>query len=118
MRKLTVKRSEYYRKGGTYVNPAVFKIRDVGAPGRGRQIIPPLKKGTLNVHLKNPADIRRAKEIKLAKKIGEKRVVGKLQALAVLFKRTHPEFSRRAAADAHYIAGSFKNKKRVRYPTG
>ena len=102
----------------TKVKPSTFKIKDRGAKGRGKKVIPKLKKGFLNVSFSSPANVRRAKLVKLAKKQGEKKVVGKLRALQVLNKRTNPTVSRKALADSKFIAGSFKGKKRVQFPSG
>jgi hypothetical protein len=118
VRKLIVKRRGYTRKDGTKVKATSFKIKDRGRPGRGKKIIGKLKEGSLGVDFSNKAQTRRTKESKLAKKIGEKKVVGKLRAVQVLNKRTNPKLSKKAKADAHFIASSFKGKKRVRTGTG
>lgn len=121
-------RSGYVRRDGVRVSPAnvdravvpptVFKIKDRGARGRGKKVFPPLKKGALGINFSNKAMTRRAKLDKLAKKIGEKKVVGRLRAIQVLNKRTNPAVSKKALADSKYIAGSFKGKKKVKFPTG
>lgn len=116
-------RRAFVRKDGvrvraTRVKGSVFKIKDRGSPGRGPKVIPPLRKGTLGVSFSSPASVRRKKEIELAKRIGEKSVMGKLQAIAVLTKRTNPEVSRKAREDRRFIAGSFKDKKFVGFPKG
>ena len=95
-----------------------YTIKDRGALGRGPKIIPKLKKGTLGGpgFFKKSTEARRKFEVSLAKKIGEKKVQGKLQAVATLNKRINPSVSKKAAADRRFIAASFIGKKRV--PTG
>jgi len=121
-------RKGYVRKDGvrvkptkvkaSKVSPTTYEMVDRGARGRGKKIIPTLKRGTLGVDFSKPAKERRKQEIKLAKKIGEKKVVSKLIALEVLNKRVNPSLAKKAKADAHFIAGSFKGKKQVEYPKG
>lgn len=101
---------------GHHVLGSTFKIKDRGAKGRGKKVFPPLKKGSLGVDFSTKAETRHRTESALAKKIGEKKVVGKLRAVQVYNKRTNKIVSRKAKADAHYIASSFVGKKRV--PTG
>ena len=86
--------------------------------GRRRVRIPITAEGSLGVSFKNKATTRRAKEVKLAKRIGERRVVGKLRAIQVFNKNTNPTLSRKARADARFIASSFRGRKRVRTGTG
>ena len=116
-------REPYTRKGnihvkGTYVPASTFKITDRGAEGRGRKVIPPLKVASLGVNFHESERSRRAKLKRLAHRIGEKKVVSKLIALEVLNKRTNPALARKAKADAHFIAGSFKGREKVEYPHG
>jgi hypothetical protein len=77
-----------------------------------------VRKGTLGVHFKNKMAGRRLTERKLAHRIGEKRVVGKLRAIQVFNKNRNPALAAKARADAKYIAGSFKGKMPVKYPQG
>ncbi len=115
-KKLTVTRKAFTTKRGTRVKAVTFKIKDVGRVGRtpkARRVIPPLTKGALGVSFKDSASVRRKQEIKLAKRIGEKSVVGKLRAIQVFNKNTNPKLSEKARADARFIAGSFKGKKFV-----
>lgn len=73
---------------------------------------------SLGVSFSNMASTRRKKEVKMAKRIGERRVVGKLRAVQVFNKNKNPTLSRKAAADAKFIASSFIGRKRVRTGTG
>jgi hypothetical protein len=82
--------------------------------------IPKLKSGTLGGKgfFSKTAGQRRRIESSLAHKIGEKKVQGKLQAIAVLNKNRNPVVMKKAQSDRSYIAGRFIGKKRVRYPKG
>lgn len=121
-------RKSYVRKDGTRVKAAKvgvtrvpssnFSIKDRGAKGRGKKVIPKLKKGTLGVNFGWSAAKRRSVLRKKAKSLGEKKVVGKLRAIQVLNKRTNPFVSAKANADSKYVAGSFKDKRYVGYPRG
>lgn len=115
---LRITRKGFTRKDGTRVKPTSFTIRDRGNPGRGPKLVPPLTGSPLGIKFSNKADTRRRKEIALAKKIGEKKVVGKLGALAVLNKNTNPTLARKARSDQRFIAQRFIGKKRVRSPRG
>lgn len=115
-------RRAFVRKDGvrvraTRVKGSVFRIKDRGSLGRGPRVIPPLRKGTLGVSFSSPASVRRKKEIALAKRIGERRVIAKLRALQVLNKRINPSVAAKAKADARFIAGSFIGRKKVRFGT-
>ncbi len=113
MARLRVKRKAFTTKRGVRVETTTFTIKDRGKPGRGKRIIPALRKGALGVKFTNPTSTRRRKEIALAKRIGEKRVVGKLRAIQVFNKNVNPTLSEKARMDAKFIAGSFKGKKFV-----
>jgi len=114
-----VKATTFRRKGkiihrrGFRVSPTTFMIRDRGRVGRGPKLIPALKQGSLGVDFSDSALKRRRKEVRLAKSLGEKKVVGKLRAIQVLTKRTSPSTSQKARADARFIAGSFRKKRFV-----
>lgn len=120
VRFLRVKRKGFTRKDGTRIAPTRFNIRDRGAPGRGPRVIPPLREGTLGGpgFFSKTQDVRRRREVMLAKRIGERKVQGKLQAIATFNKRTNPAVSRKAASDRRFIASSFVGKKRVKTGTG
>lgn len=82
------------------------------------KVIPPLKHGALGVHFTKSAQSRRSIETRLARRVGERKVVGRLLALSVLNKHRNPVLARKAKADAHYIAGSFVGRSKTQYPTG
>jgi len=97
------------------------KVKDAGLPGRtpaSRRVIPPLDRRALGINFNQPALVRRKKLVTKARKVGEKAVVGRLLAIAVLTKNTNPSVSKKAKADAHYIAGAFVGKKKVPYGKG
>ena len=129
MAKLTVRVRFYKRKAFTAsrrgkivrvraasVRAHTKKVKDLGLPGRtppSRRFVPPLKPGALGISFDETAGARRRKLAGKAKKVGEKAVVGRLRAIQVLTKNTSPSVSRKAKADAHYLAGAFVGKKRV-----
>jgi hypothetical protein len=104
----------------TRVKPSTFKIRDRGKPGRGPRIIPPLEEGGLG----GPGFFDRASEeqeqivFRRAREVGERKIVGELRALQVLFKTTDPQKSRRALELSKKVAGSFKDRQEVGFPKG
>ena len=134
MAKLTVHVGPYKRKAFTAtrrgkivrvraatVKTHTKKVEDVGLPGRtppSRRFIPPLKPGALGVSFGETPQARRRKLAGKAKKVGEKTVVGRLRAIQVLTKNTNPSVSRKAKADARYIAGVFVGKRKVPYGEG
>lgn len=134
MAKLTVHVGPYQRKAFTAarsgkivrvraatVRAHTRKVTDVGRPGRtppSRRFIPPLKPGALGISFDKMPEARRKKLAAKAQRIGEKAVVGRLRAIQVLTKNTNPSVSRKAKADARYIAGIFVGKRKVPYGEG
>jgi len=118
MGKLLVRRRAFNTKRGTRVQATTFRIRDLGRPGRGPKVIPKLRKGRLGVDFSKSARSRRRREVMVAKRLGEKSVLGMLQAIVVFNKRVNPVVSRKAASDRRFIASSFIGKRRVRTGTG
>lgn len=134
MAKLTVRVGAYKRRAYTATRrgkrvrvPAAEvrghtkKVKDVGLPGRTpphKRVIPPLDRRALGISCNEPAATRRRKLVAKAKKVGEKAIVGRLRAIAVLTKNTNPSVSSKAKAGAHYIAGAFVGKKKVPYGKG
>jgi hypothetical protein len=91
VRYLVVHRKGYRRKDGTWVRPTTFKIRDRGAPGRGRKVIKirhPGRLRELGYSVDKPAHVRRRALRKAVRKYGERSVIGMLHAQAVFRKRT------------------------------
>lgn len=62
--------------------------------------------------------VRHKREIALAKRIGERKVQGKLQAISTFNKNTNPTVSMIAKRDRKFIAESFIGKKKVRRGAG
>jgi len=84
-----------------------------------KKVMIPIGRGRpLGVRFDTSASTRRRKLLALTKKVGEKKVIGKLGALAVLNKNVNPVLSAKASADRRFIAARFQGKKRVRFPTG
>jgi hypothetical protein len=125
---LTIRKKGYYRKPytrsdgtkvkGTYVKPTTYQEVDRGKSGRGKKVLPELKEGTLGIDFSKSDSYNHSILEKKAKKIGEKKVMGKLQALNVLFKNTNPKYSNKAKKYERWVAQRFKGKKRVRAPKG
>jgi len=94
------------------------KVPDKGAKGRGKKLIPKLKKGALGISFKQPEKVIKSILKKKALKEGEKKIAGRLMAISILNKRTNTSISKRAAELASWVSGSFKGKKYVGYPKG
>jgi len=125
-KKLTIKRKGYTRKAFTAkrgkkryrvrsatVKPGVYKIRDLGAPGRGKKYIPRLKKGTLKEQgysLSKSTAARRSALVKDVRKRGYGSTRGSLWALVQLFKRTKPSYSSKAKTDFNWLVKKYGNK--------
>lgn len=87
----------------------------------GKQVRIPLSKkpkDRLGIDFSNTPETRRKKLVAKAKRIGEGSVVAKLNAIGTLNKNRNPELTKKARADARFIASRFKGKKRVRSPGG
>ena len=64
------------------------------------------------------SDTRRKALDKAVKQYGERSVLGMLQAQVVFRKRTDPELSEVFSDDRNYIAGTYKGKRKVGFPSG
>jgi len=71
------------------------------------------KKDSLGISFNWSKEKRRKVLKEKAKKLGERSIAGKLRAIQVLNKNRNPELSKKAAEDAKYVFGAFKNKKFV-----
>src|SRR3990167_5890296 len=120
MGRLLVERKGFVRNDGVRVGPARFLIKDRGMPGRGPEILPPLREGGLG----GPGFFSLSKEqqrriaFRVARQHGERTAVGRLRSLQVFMKRTNPEFSDRAESLARRVSGSFVGKKQVKMGGG
>ena len=117
-KKLLVRRKGYHRKGfvirrggkliripPTYVKPATYKIKDRGAPGRGKKVIK-VRKGLLKAvgySTKLSASARRTALRRAVAKYGAARVWRMLHAQVILRKRTQPKARRIFMRDRAYI---------------
>src|SRR5688500_10909659 len=106
--RLTVKKKGYTRKAyvaksagkkvhvaASEVPPRSFKVKDGGRSGRRPKMVPPLEEGSLGGKgfFSKPASERHAVLKRLARKLGETSVVGKLRAVQVFNKRVNPALS-------------------------
>ncbi len=98
---LKVKRKGYTRKDGTKVKGSTFCIKDQGKPGRGPDLVPEIKEGTLGGpgYTKKKAAARHRLLSTCVKKYGYEKCLGKLNYLGVVGKNTWPK-SRLAKIDA------------------
>lgn len=102
----TVPRTRFKRDGTTIdreafrVPPTTFKIEDRGAPGRGKPIIPPLRKGVMTRAAINGGFIRKGQKVTdiplnrmddfarfLARREGAEKAFGMFQAQVVFRRR-------------------------------
>ena len=131
-RKIRVTRKGYYRKGfyihrngkriyipPTYIPPSTYYIPDRGAPGKGKQVIPPLKKGKMNriakkMGYERVTDIPDTKLKEYAKRLvnayGAKRAFGMTHAQVVLRKRTQPQHRKKFEKIEHHIAEMYGHR--------
>jgi len=112
---LRIHKKGYTDKNGVRHKPTSYLIKDKGTPGRGRKVLPKLKKGTLGKgYFSKDKDDRHMILRKKGKQIGERKLAGKLVAIEVLNKRTNPKISRKAKSDAHYVHKKFQGRKYVK----
>lgn len=106
MRKLIVHRKGYTRKDGTYVKPSTFKIEDRGTKGRGKKILPKLKLGVLGGKgfYSKLTSFRHSLYKKKCKIYGKRSVLGRLQALKVLNKRTNKPLYDKVSKDYKWVS--------------
>ena len=100
MKTIRVKKTIYWRK-------------DVGAPGRGRKIIPSLEAGELTKHgyrFGASASRRHTALSKSVREDGYRTTLGRLIALQVFFKRVRPSYSKKAIADRKWLVAKFGGK--------
>jgi hypothetical protein len=85
-------------------------VRDVGKPGRGEKVIPPLKTGELAKHgyrLTAPESVRHKALGKSVAEDGYRTTLGRLNALYVLFKNTRPKYSQIAEKDRDWLVETY-----------
>ncbi len=89
-----IKRVSYETKKGVQV-PEVC-IKDLGKPGKGPKLFPPLTKGTLTKHGYSSDDKKEDRHnalIKAALDYGKNDVIRKLNAVSILVRNTNPKKS-------------------------
>ena len=99
----TIRRKAYKTKRGVTVRSSC--IKDRGLPGKGKRLFT-LKKGELGKYgysLKQAREKRRVALNKARKELSHATLVRKINALAILMKNTHPDYSRRARADVKWL---------------
>ena len=104
----TIHRKGYTNKRGVTVRSSC--IKDRGLPGKGKRLFT-LKKGELGKHgysLKQAREKRRVALNKARKELSHATLVRKINALAILMKNTHPDYSRRARADVKWLGKTRK----------
>lgn len=133
-KKLTVRRKAHRRKSfikdvkrgkgvrlkripATRVKSATFKIRDIGTVGRGRKVIPKLKKGLLKklgYSTKLPARQRRIALRRADRRFGTPRLFRMLQAQVVLRKRIQPKIKKIFEADRNWVEKNLLSRREAR----
>ena len=113
-------RREYIRKDGVkvsacYVPPATFKIKDRGAPGRGKKVIPikgkMVTKSGKEYHTSLPAKQRHAILRQLVKEHGVSKVWHRLHAMVIMRKRTGGKAAEIFRRDRDWVAKTFGTKE-------
>jgi hypothetical protein len=127
-RKLVVHRRAYVAYKDVKPGPGVkmrrvripattYKVRDRGAPGRGRRVITIEHPGRLKAvgyNVRAPAASRHRALSKAVRRYGERSTIGMLHAQAVFRKRTDG-LGRRFAADRTWVAksyGTYRGRRR------
>ena len=118
--KLRVRRKGHHRRGfyihrngkriyipPTYVKPTTFYIKDRGAPGRGKKVIP-IKKGKLHPYSVHLSEKRRHQILaRKVKRYGATSVFRALMAQVILRKRTQPHARRIFKKDAEWVKNKY-----------
>jgi hypothetical protein len=111
---LIVRRKGYRRKGGTYVKPTVYKIKDRGAKGRGKKLIP-IEKGKLEPYSTSLSERRRHAILKKKiKAYGATRVWHMLHAQVILRKRENSRAKQIFKTDRDWVSRNFRLRRKGR----
>ena len=97
-------RKSYTKKNGTKVKATC--IKDIGAPGKGLELIGPLKKGTLRkfgYSTKESIIKRHNSLLKAVKGLSFSSVIHKLNAVKVLTKKSNPVASQKFSDDMKWL---------------
>lgn len=124
--KRAYERKGYTRKGGvkvspakvkaTYIPPTTYKIKDVGAVGRGKKVVVIKRKGALKqlgYSTSASATQRHRALMKAFKKYGKPTVFKMLQAQVVLRKRTQPKARTVFVADRNWVEKQMPKSMRL-----
>lgn len=108
-----------YRRNSKIIHRKGYRYRrvDLGKPGKGEKVLPPLKEGGLKNYLPKkyqnkkfydlPAKVRRKALRKCVEEEGYRTALGRVHALVVLNKRTNPELAEKAEADREWLVKTF-----------
>jgi len=109
--RVRVKATTYTRKGKTIHRKGyTYTRKDVGKPGRGEKVIPPLEENELKKHgfsIKAKASVRRRALSKSVAEDGYRTTLGRVVALQVFFKNTKPEYSKRMEKDRKWLVKKY-----------
>lgn len=113
------------RRRGFTSSAARFQIRDIGAPGRGEKVIPPLKAGRMTRLAVDMGFIRAGQRVSdmptgrirrfavaLARKVGAQDALGMFQAQVVFRRRTGGPAFKKFVAGRNAIARRFGKELR------
>ena len=123
---LKVRRAGFHRKpytrksgvkvAGAYVPPAEFKIKDVGAVGRGKKVVKIRRKGALKeLGYSTGASVQSRREAlrKAINKFNAPTVFRMLQAQVVLRKRTQPQARNVFVADRNWVEEQMTRREKL-----
>ena len=116
----TSKSGKRYFVPSHYIKSTSYKMKDLGRPGRGKKVIPKLKRGGLGGKgfFKKSYGSQKRTVFNVAKVKGERTAIGRLSALQNFFKNTKPNYSARAKKLRRVVAGSFVGRRKVLFPQG
>ena len=135
--KLTVRRKGHRRKSyvkdvkkgrgvrlkripATFVKPATFKIKDIGAVGRGKKVVKITRRGALKrlgYSTKTSPQVRREALRKADRKFGSQTLFRMLQAQVVLRKRIQPRARKVFEADRNWVEKTLMSAEEKRAMT-
>lgn len=130
MGKITVHRKGYHRGPYTmhrdgktihvkrhYVPPTTYQIKDRGKPGKGKDVIGPLKKGELSEHgysINKPARARRRALKKDMKEDSPQKTWHRLNAQVIFRKRKKGKNYKKFKADRNWVKKQMTEEQRAK----
>jgi hypothetical protein len=102
-------RKSYRRKDGSRVRGSKVKascIEDKGKKGKGKRVIPELRRGALSKHgyaVSSPRSSRLKSLRKASREYGVTSVIHKLNVIATYNKTTHPEKTKKVRQDMEFV---------------